>query len=108
MHFEHTTDEIVGWLKETEFENSEFIPNDVTSAEIDKSKFILNGVLFRTRRRVPKKNRSCRECHDGQQAGHHGSQLKCRRIGIGNLEKHSAACKRRDHASGRKVAQTTL
>ena len=35
MHFERTADEIVGWLKETETGNSQFIPNDVTGAESD-------------------------------------------------------------------------
>ena len=71
--FEHTADEIVGQLKETELkiqnmtgsqiEKSEIIPSDVTGAEVEKSKFALNDVtdegvesskLFRTRRRLPK------------------------------------------------------
>ena len=38
MKFEHTADEIVGWLEETEIENSKFIPNDVRGAESENFK----------------------------------------------------------------------
>ena len=44
MQFEHTTDDIVGWLKETEIENSQLIPSDVTGAEIENSEFTPNDV----------------------------------------------------------------
>ena len=44
MQFEHTADEIVGWLKEAEFENSKFIPSDVAGSKIEKSKFIPRDV----------------------------------------------------------------
>ena len=58
---------------------------------------------------IPKmKIRICRERHDGSQAGHRGSNLKRRRIGVDNLEKHIAAYKRRGQTSRRKVAQTAL
>ena len=36
MQFKHTTEEIVGWLKETEVEFSKFVPRTVTS-EIENS-----------------------------------------------------------------------
>ena len=42
MQFEHTAEKIVGWLKETEIENSQFIPNDVTGAGFENGKSVLN------------------------------------------------------------------
>ena len=56
MQFEHTSEEIVGWLKE--IENPKFILNDVTRCEIMRSEHIEG---LKKRKAAPRLDRRTRE-----------------------------------------------
>ena len=119
MQFQHTAEEIVGWLKETDSENSTVAPSIVRDSETEDSIFVVNNgtggenenskfvpstvtseevqVKSRSERRdgfQKCKFRIDRKSHDSEFARDPGSKFESNRIGNGNFEKHGATNKR--------------